>query len=153
LFYSTQIPACLWFLARDRSNGLARNAKLRDRRNEVLFIDARKMGVMVDRTRKELTNDDINLIARTYHAWRGEGDAGVYEDVPGFAKSATLDDIKGHGHVLTPGRYVGAEDVDEDETPFTERFTTLNAKLESQFEDGERLQHAIRANLQKLLMP
>src|SRR5712671_2007843 len=80
LFYSTQIPVCLWFLARDKSNGIARNDKLRDRRAEVLFIDARKLGHMVDRTRKEFSDADIDKIARAYHAWRGEGEAGVYED-------------------------------------------------------------------------
>ncbi|EIC30872.1 MULTISPECIES: type I restriction-modification system subunit M [Methylomicrobium] len=109
LFYSTQIPACLWILAKDRSNGLVKKTRLRDRRGEVLFIDARKMGVLVDRTRRELTDDEIARIAATYHAWRGEADAGEYLDIPGFCKSATLDEIRKHGHVLTPGCYVGAE--------------------------------------------
>jgi type I restriction enzyme M protein len=86
LFYSTQIPVCLWFLARDKSNGIARNAKLRDRHGEILLIDARKLGHMVDRTRKEFSDADIDKITRTYHAWRGETEAGVYEDVPGFCK-------------------------------------------------------------------
>jgi len=109
LFYSTQIPACLWFLARDRKNG-----KFRDRRGQVLFIDARKLGPLVDRTHRELTDGDIARIADTYHAWRGEQDAGEYADVPGFCKSATLEEVRKHGHVLTPGRYVGAE-VQEDD--------------------------------------
>jgi hypothetical protein len=104
LFYSTQIPVCLWFLARNKKNG-----RFRDRRGETLFIDARKLGTMADRTHRELTDDDIAKIAGTYHAWRGEKDAGEYEDVPGFCKSATLEEIRKHGHVLTPGRYVGAE--------------------------------------------
>lgn len=147
LFYSTQIPACLWFLARDRSNGLARNVKLRDRRNEVLFIDARKMGVMVDRTRKELTQAEIDLIARTYHAWRGEADQGDYADVPGFAKSATLEDIRAHGHVLTPGRYVGAEDTEEDALPFNTRFAALQATLLEQFHASDLLTYTIREKL------
>ena len=147
LFYSTQIPVCLWFLARDRSNGIGRSAKLRDRRDEILFIDARKLGTMVDRTRKELSDDDIARIARTYHAWRGEPDAGGYEDVPGFCKAATLEEIRGHGHVLTPGRYVGAADVDDDEAPFAERFATLRGILEEQFAHGERLNNKIRVNL------
>src|SRR6266545_4203738 len=102
LFYSTQIPACLWFLARDKKNG-----RFRDRRGQVLFIDARKMGRMVDRTHRELTQEDIAKIAGTYHAWRGEKQAGAYADVPGFCKSAVLEDIRKHGHVVTPGRYVG----------------------------------------------
>ena len=97
LFYSTQISACLWFLARDRKTG-----KFRDRRGEVLFIDARKMGRMVDRTHRELTNEDIARIVDTYHAWRGETGVGDYADTPGFCKAATLDEVRKHGHVLTP---------------------------------------------------
>ena len=151
LFYSTQIPACLWFLARDRSNGIARNVKLRDRRNEILFIDARKLGHMVDRTRKEFSDADIEKITRAYHAWRGEGDAGAYEDVPGFCKSATLEEIKAHGYVLTPGRYVGAADVEDDDVPFAERFAALRAKLEEQFAESDRLTGQIRLNLNHLL--
>ena len=104
LFYSTQIPVCLWFLARDKKNG-----RFRDRRGETLFIDARKLGTLVDRTHRELTDEDIARIAGTYHAWRGDKGAGEYADVPGFCKAATLDEIRKHGHVLTPGRYVGAE--------------------------------------------
>lgn len=147
LFYSTQIPACLWFLARDRSNGIARNARLRDRRGEILFIDARKLGVMVDRTRRELSDADIETIARAYHAWRGEPDAGAYADVPGFCKSATLQEIKAHNYVLTPGRYVGAADVEDDDVPFTERFAALRAKLYEQFAESDKLAAAIRQKL------
>ncbi|GHC36608.1 DNA methyltransferase [Gemmobacter nanjingensis] len=144
LFYSTQIPACLWFLARDKSNGIARDRKLRDRRGEVLFIDARKLGFMVDRTRKEFSDADIARIAETYHAWRlGEG----YADVPGFCKSASLEEIRSHGHVLTPGRYVGAEAAEEDETPFAERFAALQEQLEAQFAEAEELTATIRARL------
>ena len=109
LFYSTQIPACLWFLTRDRKGG-----KLRDRLGEVLFIDARKLGRMVDRTHRELTDEDITRIADTYHAWRGEDCAGDYADVPGFCKAAVLEEVRKHGHVLTPGRYVGAEAQEDD---------------------------------------
>ena len=147
LFYSTQIPVCLWFLARNKSNGVARNAKLRDRHNEILFIDARKLGHMVDRTRKEFSDTDIEKIMRAFHAWRGEADAGTYEDVPGFCKSATLEEIKGHGYVLTPGRYVGAADVEDDDTPFAERFSALQAKLNGQFADAEILTAAILKKL------
>jgi type I restriction enzyme M protein len=144
LFYSTQIPACLWFLAKDKSNGIARDRKLRDRRGEVLFIDARKLGFMVDRTRKEFADADISQIAETYHAWRlGEG----YADIPGFCKSASLGEIRSHGHVLTPGRYVGAEAAEEDETPFAERFAGLQEQLEAQFAEAEQLTATIRARL------
>ncbi len=145
LFYSTQIPACLWFLARDK-----KNSRFRDRRGEVLFIDARKMGRMVDRTHRELTDEDIQKIARTYHAWRGEKDAGKYEDVPGFCKSATLDDIRKHGHVLTPGRYVGAPPQKEDDEPFEEKMKRLTAELQEQFRESSRLEKAIRKNLEVL---
>lgn len=147
LFYSTQIPVCLWFLARDRSNGFVRSDKLRDRRGEILFIDARKLGHMVDRTRKEFSDGDIEKITRAYHAWRGEGDAGEYADVPGFCKSATLEEIKANNFVLTPGRYVGADDVVGDETPFPERFSLLKMKLEEQFATEEVLTAAIRQKL------
>lgn len=147
LFYSTQIPVCLWFLARDRSNGIARNAKLRDRRGEILFIDARKLGHMVDRTRKEFSDADIEKITRAYHAWRGEEGTGVYEDVPGFCKSATLEEIKAHGYVLTPGRYVGAAEVEDDDMPFAERFAALNAELNEQFILSDRLSTIIRSRI------
>ena len=142
LFYSTQIPACLWFLARDK-----RNSKFRDRRGHVLFIDARKLGRMVDRTHRELTNEEVTRIANTYHAWRGEKNAGKYEDIPGFCKSATLEDIRKHGHVLTPGRYVGAEAVEDDGEPFEEKMKRLVATLEEQFVESAKLEQAIRKNL------
>lgn len=147
LFYSTQIPVCLWFLARDRSNGLVKSEKLRDRRKEVLFIDARKLGHMVDRTRKEFSDADIEKITRAYHAWRGEGEAGVYEDVAGFCRSATLEEIRDHGYVLTPGRYVGAAEIEDDDMPFEERLATLKEQLEVQFTKAEDLTTKIRARL------
>lgn len=147
LFYSTQIPVCLWFLARDRSNGIARNAKLRDRRGEILFIDARRLGHMVDRTRKEFSDAEIESIARAYHGWRGEDEAGVYEDIPGFCKAVALEQIRGKGYALTPGQYVGAADVVDDETPFVERLSSLNAKLECQFAESEKLVKLIRRKL------
>lgn len=144
LFYSTQIPACLWFLARDKSaNGH------RDRRGEVLFIDARKLGFMVDRTRREFSDEDIAKIAATYHAWRSKPEAleakglAPYEDVPGFCKSATKEEIEKHGHVLTPGRYVGAEDEEDDGVPFEERFAELKAKLAEKFAEGRALEERI----------
>ncbi|TAK36960.1 MAG: SAM-dependent DNA methyltransferase [Chloroflexota bacterium] len=115
LFFSTQIPVCLWFLARDK------NGRFRDRRSETLFIDARKMGVLVDRVHRELTDEEIGSIAGTYHAWRGDADAAEYVDLPGFCKSAQLDEIRNHGHVLTPGRYVGTEAVDDDGEPFEKK--------------------------------
>jgi type I restriction enzyme M protein len=150
LFYSTQIPACLWFLAKDKSNGIARDVTLRDRRGEILFIDARKLGHMVDRTRREFSDEDIAKIADTYHRWRSvapvEGET-TYEDIPGFCKSVSLDDIKGHGYVLTPGRYVGVEATEEDTTPFPERFAALQTELEGQFEKADKLTATIREKL------
>jgi type I restriction enzyme M protein len=148
LFYSTQIPACLWFLARDK-----RNKRFRDRRGEVLFIDARKMGHMVDRTHRELTNEDIERIARTYHAWRGEKDAGEYRDVPGFCKSTTLEEIRKHGHVLTPGRYVGVEAQEDDGEPFEEKMQRLTAQWREQVAEARKLDEAVEANLQALGFP
>ena len=152
LFYSTQIPACLWFLARDKSaNGH------RDRRGEILFIDARKLGFMADRTRREFSPEDIAKIAATYHAWRSKpetlADDGLepYEDFPGFCKSATREEIEKHGHVLTPGRYVGAEDEEDDGVPFGERFAELKAKLEAQFVEGRALEERISTRLSKIV--
>jgi type I restriction enzyme M protein len=145
LFYSTQIPACLWFLARDRKDG-----KFRDRRGEILFVDARKMGRMVDRTHRELTDEEIQKIARTYHAWRGERDAGEYNDVPGFCKSATLEEVRKHGHVLTPGRYVGAEVQADDGEPFEQKMKRLVAQLREQQAEAAKLDAAIARNLEEL---
>lgn len=146
LFYSTQIPACLWFLARSKAGG----GKYRDRRRQTLFVDARKLGALVDRTHRELSDEEIARIARTYHAWRGEADAGDYADIPGFCKSATTEEIKGHGYALTPGRYVGAEEVEADGEPFEEKMARLTATLEQQFAESARLEAAIRANLRRL---
>jgi type I restriction enzyme M protein len=145
LFYSTQIPVCLWFLARDKRNG-----RFRDRRGETLFIDARKLGTMVDRVRRELTDADIAKIAGTYHAWRGDKKAGDYADVSGFCKAAALDDIRKHGHVLTPGRYVGAAAAEEDDEPFEEKMQRLTASLRQQQKEGAKLDAAIAANLTEL---
>jgi len=142
LFYSTQIPACLWFIARNRSNG-----KFRDRRGEVLFIDARKMGVMRDRTHRELTDEDIDKIAVTYHAWRGDSNSGEYEDIPGFCASASLTEIGKHEYVLTPGRYVGAEEGEDDGEPFPEKMSRLTKELSEQMKEGAMLDEEIRKNL------
>ena len=146
LFYSTQIPVCLWFLARDRKNG-----RFRDRRGEVLFIDARKLGTMVDRTHRELTDEDIERISGTYHAWRGDkGTTARYVDVPGFCKAATLGDIRKHGHILTPGRYVGAEAAEDDGEPFEEKMRRLTTMLKEQQVEAAKLDAAIAANLKEL---
>jgi type I restriction enzyme M protein len=146
LFYGSQIPACLWFLARNKSGG-----KFRDRRGQALFIDARKLGALVDRTHRELAGEEIGRIAKTYHAWRGENDAGKYKDVPGFCKSATTEEIAGHGFVLTPGRYVGAEDVEDDGEPFEEKMKRLAATLRQQRVDGAKLDATIASSLKELL--
>lgn len=146
LFYSTQIPACLWFLARNKNPG----GGLRDRRGQVLFIDARKLGVLIDRTRRELNDDDIKRIADSYHAWRGEKEAGEYADVLGFCKSASLDEIRKHGHVLTPGRYVGAEAQADDGEPFDEVMRRLSAQWRAQQLEGQRVDDAIERNLREL---
>jgi type I restriction enzyme M protein len=150
LFYSTQIPVCLWFLARDKKNGLGgRGKKMRDRRKETLFIDARKLGALVDRVHRELSDEDIARIADTYHRWRGDL-SGKYEDVPGFCKSATTDEIASHQFVLTPGRYVGAEEVEDDGEPFDDKMKRLVSTLEQQFAEGARLEKEIRKNLRGL---
>jgi type I restriction enzyme M protein len=146
LFYSTQIPVCLWFLARSKGNG-----KFRKRQGETLFIDARKLGTLIDRVHRELSADDIQTIAKTYHAWRG--DKGVkqkYADVPGFCKSATLDDIRHHGHILTPGRYVGAAEVEDDGEPFEDKMSRLTAELREQTKESARLDKLIWANLKEI---
>jgi type I restriction enzyme M protein len=150
LFYSTQIPVCLWFLARDKKNGLGgRGRKMRNRQQETLFIDARKLGTMADRVHRELSDDDIARIADTYHRWRGDGE-GAYADVPGFCKSATTPEIASHQFVLTPGRYVGAEEVEDDGEPFDAKMQRLVATLDAQFAEGARLEKEIRANLRGL---
>ena len=145
LFYSTQIPACLWFLARGKMNG-----KFRDRRRQTLFIDARRMGYLVDRVHRELSDEEIARIAGTYHAWRGEVGGGDYRDIPGFCKSATTEEIGAHGYVLTPGRYVDAEEIEDDGEPFDEKMARLTAKLEEQFQESAKLEETMRRNLREL---
>jgi type I restriction enzyme M protein len=142
LFYSTQIPVCLWFIARDKKNGLHR-----DRRGGTLFIDARQLGTMADRTHRELTADDIARVAGTYHAWRDGGD---YEDEPGYCKAAALEDIQKNNYVLTPGRYVGVPDLEEDDEPFEEKMARLTKELYQQMEEGQKFNTEIRKNLKDL---
>lgn len=143
LFYTTQIPASLWFLARTKKkNGF------RDRQKETLFIDCRKMGKMVSRVQRELTDEEIqNVIAKTYHAWRGGKDAGAYEDKAGFCKAVKIDEIEKNGWVLTPGRYVGAEEVIDDNAPFEERFNSLKSALIGHFQKSQNLAIEIKTLL------
>jgi type I restriction enzyme M protein len=145
LFYGSQIPVCLWFLTRNKSNG-----KFRDRHKQTLFIDVRKMSHLVDRVHRELSDEEIARIAGTYHAWRGEAGAGDYQDISGFCKSATTEEIAAHGYVLTPGRYVGAEEVEDNGEPFEEKIARLTKKLEEQFQESTKLEAAIRSNLKEL---
>ncbi len=192
LFYSTQIPVCLWFPAKNKSGSSPTpssakagsapspakagegwgggSSNLRDRRKQVLFIDARKMGTLIDRVHRELTDTDIQKIAGTYHAWRGdpispsissvpssatagEGQGGglsAYADIPGFCKSATLEEIASHGYVVTPGRYVGAEEREEDAEPFEEKMKRLVGTLRKQQSESVDLDSKIAANLRVL---
>ena len=152
LFYSTQIPVCLWFLTKNKkaSPGRQSGGKFRDHRGETLFIDARKQGTLIDRVHRELTDTDIQKIVTTYHAGRGEKGAGKYEDIAGFCKSASTAEIAAHGHVLTPGRYVGAEEVEDDGDPFEEKMPRLVAELHAQFAESAKLEEAIQANLKGL---
>jgi type I restriction enzyme M protein len=170
LFYSTQIPVCLWFLTKSKSADAKRG--FRDRRKETLFIDARKLGTLIDRVHRELTDADLDKITSTYHSWRNHLEMGevtrrkkggvvevalvdpdparIYLDVPGFCKSATTAEIAAHGHVLTPGRYVGAEEVEDDGDPFEEKMPRLVAELHAQLAESAKLEQAIKANLRGL---
>ncbi len=139
LFYSTQIPACLLFVARRRK-----------RQGEILFVDARKLGRMVDRTHRELTDEDIARMADTYHAWRRRTEEDGYVDVSGFCKSASLDEVRKHGYALTPGRYVGMEPQEHDGEPFENKMNRLVAELREQQDEGTRLDAAITQNLKAL---
>lgn len=145
LFYGALIPACLWFLTRSKKNG-----KFRDRCGQTLFIDARKMGYLVDRTHRELSDEEIQRITRTYHAWRGEKGGSEYKDVLGFCKSARAEEIHQHGHVLTPGRYVGAEAQEDDGEPFEEKMRRLTTALRQQQAEAVKLDAAIATNLKEL---
>ncbi|MFO7606286.1 MAG: N-6 DNA methylase [Desulfurivibrionaceae bacterium] len=153
LFYTTQIPVCLWFLTRNKKAQVIEghsDSNHRDRRGETLFIDARNLGAMVDRTHKELTDADIGEIARTYHAWRGEVKDGAYEDQPGFCKGVTLAEIKANDYVLTPGRYVGAAELEDDGVIFEEKMAELSQTLYRQMGESEKLDAVIRENLEAL---
>ncbi len=143
LFFNTQIPACLWFIARDRENH-----KFRNRQGEILFIDARKMGIMKDRRHRELTEEDIKKISGTYHAWRGED--GEYKDVTGFCKSATLEETRKQGYILTPGRYVGMVEEEDDGIPFEEKMKKLTTELAEQMKESQRLDEEIKKNLESI---
>ena len=146
LFYSTQIPVCLWFLSRDKKNN-----RFRDRHGKILFIDARKLGAMADRTHKEFSDADIARIVGVYHSWRGDKDSKrKYKDELGFCKSVELSEIRKHGHVLTPGRYVGAEAVEDDGEPFEEKMKRLVATLREQQAQAAKLDAAIAVNLKEL---
>lgn len=142
LFLNTQIPACLWFLTRNKAN-----ADLQDRTNEILFIDARDLGHLINRRTRELSHEDIERISSTYHGWRTKD--GQYEDIKGFCKSATIDEVAKLDYVLTPGRYVGLAEV-EDDFDFKERFTTLQNELKQQMEEERVLNQRILENLAKV---
>jgi type I restriction enzyme M protein len=175
LFYSTQIPVCLWFLTKSKAartlplpEGDDEPDKLRARKGETLFIDARRMGTLIDRVHRELSEADLAKIVRAYHSWRldipmGEVHMGkgltaqvdpdlawIYSDIPGFCKSATTKEIAAHGYVLTPGRYVGAEEIEDDDDPFEEKMPRLVAELHSQFAESAKLEQAIKTNLKEL---
>ncbi|MDG7041210.1 MAG: SAM-dependent DNA methyltransferase [Nitrososphaerota archaeon] len=143
LFFNTGIPACLWFVSRDKKNN-----KFRDRRGKTLLIDARKMGTMIDRRHRVLTDDDIKKISSTYHAWRGE--VGKYADVLGFCKSSDIEDIRKNNYVLTPGRYVGTEEQEEDDDEFEEKMQKLTSELKQQMEESARLDEEIKKNLERI---
>jgi len=145
LFYGTTIPACLWFLAKSKKNG-----KFRNRLGTTLFIDARRMGILVDRVHRDLTDEEIVRIAKTYHAWRGEKEAAKYEDIPGFCKSVAVDEIKQHGYVLSSGRYVAAEEVEGDGEAFEEKMKRLVTTLREQTAEAAKLDAAIAASLKEV---
>jgi type I restriction enzyme M protein len=145
LFYSTQIPVCLWVLTRDK-----KNPRFRDRRGETLFIDARKLGRMLDRTHRELSGEDLQRVASTYHAWRGDPAAPRYADLAGFCKTARLEEIAAQGFVLAPARYVGTSEVEEEAEPFEQKMARLTQRLFEQLDEGERLSRVIRENLQRV---
>jgi type I restriction enzyme M protein len=140
LFYSTQIPVCLWFLSRDKKN----------RSGKTLFIDARKLGRMIDRVHREMADADIAKITDTYHAWRGDKNTDKYNDILGYCKSASLKEIQTHGYMLRPGRYVGAAEIEDDGEPFEQKMKRFTTTLEEQFAESAKLEKVIRQNLATL---
>jgi type I restriction enzyme M protein len=142
LFFTTGIPVCLWFVDRNKAS-----SGERDRRGETLFIDARTMGRKISRTQIELSSEEIERIARIYHAWRGQPEVGEYANEPGFCNSATLAEIAPAGFALTPGRYVGAAFEEEDEQAFEQRMSELVAQLREDFEKSERLAREVKRAL------
>jgi type I restriction enzyme M protein len=151
LFTNTQIPACIWFLTKNKkARTSASGKKLRDRKGEVLFIDARNLGYMKDRVLRDFTQDDLNTVCETFHNWQvgkaSDGEEG-YEDIAGFCKSAELAEIEKHDFVLTPGRYVGAAAEEDDGEPFAEKMARLTGQLKTQFEESDRLEAEIKKNL------
>ncbi|MCF6203884.1 MAG: SAM-dependent methyltransferase, partial [Methylococcaceae bacterium] len=162
-FTNTQIPACIWFLTKNKKERAVNDDFYRDRSGEVLFIDARNLGYMKDRVLRDFSPEDLETITKTYHGWRmnygqcdtGDGSAAMvdpnpdylYEDVAGFCKSAKLEEMKKHDFILTPGRYVGVAMEEDDGEPFAEKMKRLTGQLKQQFEEGERLEGEIRKNL------
>jgi len=144
LFYTTAIPACLWILNRNKGN----NPKYRSRRHEFLFIDARKLGQLVDRRHRELSDEDIKRIAETYHNWRNKD--GQYEDIKGFCKSININEIREHEYILTPGRYVGIEEIEDDGIDFEEKMENLTSELSELFAKSRHLEEEIKKNLRGL---
>jgi type I restriction enzyme M protein len=150
LFYNTQIPACLWFLARNKTNG-----KFRNRSNEILFIDARELGSMISRKQRELTDKDIAKISDTYHNWRNKSEPGFsglndYHDVPGFCKSVTIDVVRKNNYILTPGRYIDFAAAEEDGQAFEEKMQQLTATLKEQMQKAQKIDESIKDNLKKI---
>jgi len=145
LFYNTQIPACLWFLARNKTNG-----KFRNRSNEILFIDARELGTMINRKQKELTEKDIDKISETYHNWRSKEWQSTYKNIPGFCHSADILTIRKNNYILTPGRYIDFVEAIEDGVEFEEKMQLLTATLKEHMTQSSALDEAIKENLEKI---
>jgi type I restriction enzyme M protein len=145
LFYNTQIPACLWFLARNKTNG-----KFRNRSNQVLFIDAREIGTMISRRQKELTDEDIKKIGEIYHSWRSKEWEEKYKDEPGLCKSVSIEEIRKNNHILTPGRYIEFREEDDDGVAFEEKMKRLTSELKEQMDKAGEIDDQIRKNLSSI---